>query len=68
MKKFGEGTGQCNMKTKQPNYENIADCLNLIEKIANTTSYNTTQKHKILHHLYSIIDFQISLLEENEDE
>lgn len=74
MKKFGERTGQCNMadtfdkKTIQPNYDNITDCLNLIEKIAYNSTYNKTQKHKILNHLYSIIDFQITLLEENENE
>lgn len=52
----------------QPIYNNIADCLNLIEKIAYNSAYNKTQKHKILQHLYSIIDFQISLMEDNEDE
>ena len=52
----------------QPIYNNITDCLNLIEKIAYNTTYNKTQKHKILNHLYSIIDFQISLMEDNEDE
>ena len=52
----------------QPNYENIIDCVNLIDRITYNSTYNKTQKHKILQHLYSIIDFQIKLMEDKEDE
>lgn len=55
---------------KQQTCENIIEIVKLIDRVADpfNISYEPEQKEKILNKLYDLLDFQIKLMEENEDE
>ena len=59
-----------NIKLKQQACENIIEIVKLIDRVSNplSISYTPEQKEHILNKLYDLLDFQISLMEENEDE
>ena len=59
-----------NVETKQKACENIIEIVKLIDRVADpfNISYEPEQKEKILNKLYDLLDFQIKLMEENEDE
>lgn len=50
--------------------ENIIEIVKLIDRVSDpfNISYKPEQKEKILNKLYDLLDFQIKLMEENEDE
>lgn len=59
-----------NIELKQQTCENIIEIVKLIDRVADpfNISYEPEQKEKILNKLYDLLDFQIKLMEENEDE
>lgn len=59
-----------NIKLKQQACENIIEIVKLIDRITDISNmaYKPEQKEKILNKLYDLLDFQIKLMEENEDE
>lgn len=72
MKKFGERNGLCDM-SKEEKFkasDNIIEIVKLIDRVADpfNISYEPEQKEHILNKLYDLLDFQIKLMEENEDE
>ena len=59
-----------NIKIKQKACGNIIEIVKLIDRLSNplSISYTPEQKEQILNKLYDLLDFQIKLMEENEDE
>lgn len=59
-----------NVETKQKACENIIEIVKLIDRITDISNmaYKPEQKEQILNKLYDLLDFQISLMEDNEDE
>lgn len=59
-----------NVETKQKACENIIEIVKLIDRITDISNmaYKPEQKEHILNKLYDLLDFQISLMEDNEDE
>ena len=59
-----------NIKLKQQACENIIEIVKLIDRITDISNmaYKPEQKEQILNKLYDLLDFQIKLMEENEDE
>ena len=59
-----------NIKLKQQTCENIIEIVKLIDSITDISNmgYKPEQKEQILNKLYYLLDFQIKLMEENEDE
>ena len=59
-----------NIELKQQACKNIIEIVKLIDRVADpfNISYEPEQKEKILNKLYDLLDFQIKLMEENEDE
>ena len=59
-----------NIKLKQQACENVIEIVKLIDRVADpfNISYEPEQKEHILNKLYDLLDFQIKLMEENEDE
>ena len=59
-----------NIKLKQQACENIIEIVKLIDRITDISNmaYKPEQKEKILNKLYNLLDFQITLMEDNEDE
>ena len=59
-----------NIKLKQQACKNIIEIIKLIDRITDISNmaYKPEQKEQILNKLYDLLDFQISLMEENEDE
>ena len=59
-----------NIELKQQTCKNIIEIVKLIDRVADpfNISYEPEQKEKILNKLYDLLDFQIKLMEENEDE
>lgn len=57
-------------KIKQQACENIIEIVKLIDRVADpfNIAYTPEQKEHILNKLYDLLDFQIKLMEENEDE
>ena len=55
---------------KQKACENIIEIVKLIDRIKDISnmSYERKQKEQILNKLYDLLDFQIKLMEDNEDE
>ena len=59
-----------NIKLKQKACENIIEIIKLIDRITDISNmaYEPEQKEQILNKLYDLLDFQIKLMEDNEDE
>lgn len=57
-------------KIKQQACENIIEIVKTIDRIAQplNMAYEPEQKKHILNKLYDLLDFQIKLMEDNEDE
>lgn len=58
------------LKLKQQACENIIEIVKLIDRITDISNmaYKPEQKEQILNKLYDLLDFQIKLMEDNEDE
>lgn len=54
------------MKKKQA-CENIIEIVKVIDRVTDMV-YKPEQKEHVLNKLYDLLDFQIKLMEENEDE
>ena len=57
-------------KIKQQACKNSIEIVKLIDRITDISNmaYKPEQKEKILNKLYDLLDFQIKLMEDNEDE
>lgn len=58
------------LKIKQQACENIIEIVKTIDRVADpfNMDYKPEQKEHILNKLYDLLNYQISLMEENEDE
>ena len=58
------------LKIKQQACENIIEIVKTIDRIAQplNMAYKPEQKEQILNKLYDLLNYQISLMEDNEDE
>lgn len=58
------------LKIKQQACENIIEIVKTIDRVADpfNMAYKPEQKEQILNKLYDLLNFQISLMEENKDE